>query len=176
MTTRRRANEGSWIAIPLANDKFGLCIAARVYRPAKSMMAFYFPHVYSHVPTELDTREWIADNAFAVFPTAMYAVNTGRWTVIHQMDIFDRKDWPLPVFQVPDPLSPGRGWLVEYCVVDPDNMHPTLRRRVPADQLKSHPRDGLRDFHSVENLFQRTFPKELGDHTDAEDPIPFEES
>ena len=128
--------EGTWFAVPLRTDGYGLGLVAR-HTGGGVIFGYFFGPKLDEIPGQIDGDRFSADLAVYCGKFGDLRLTRGDWTVI-QHDELDRGRWPLPRLIRVDDHS-GAAFLSKY---SDDSLKYVHEERCPPDQIDVYPYDG----------------------------------
>ena len=85
------------------------------------MLGYFFGPKRTEIPTLADLTALRAEDAILVERFGHLGLKQGTWTVIGQLDSWDRTAWPMPIFVRYEELT-GRSFRVLYDPEDPNRL------------------------------------------------------
>lgn len=131
--------EGDWFAVPLRDGGFAVGLIARA-NPRGVLLGYFFGPPHAEVPELEDTVGLKPADAVLIRKFGHLGIVHGDWTVLGQLDDWDRRDWPTPVFVRYEELT-GRSFRVYYDDDDPNRV--LHEEQVAPGEAEQGPKDGL---------------------------------
>lgn len=82
---------------------------------------------------------------------------TGKWPVLGRSPVWDRLDWPAPVFGRRDLIDADKAWRVQYR--EDDLTMPLRVELVSPHDIRSLPSDGLWGAGAIEDYLNKLLPR-----------------
>jgi hypothetical protein len=131
--------EGDWFAVPLRGGGFAVGLIARA-NPGGVLLGYFFGPRRSEAPAREDLAALRPGDAVLVRKFGHLGIVQGKWPLLGQLDGWDRRDWPTPVFVRYEELT-GRSFRVFY---DDDDPNRVLREeQISPGMAEQAPKDGL---------------------------------
>jgi len=143
--------EGSWFAVPLADEGYGTGVIARLSPGSKIMLVYLFGPRRTHAPSAAELAALGPRDAVKVLRVGDMALANGRWPVLGKSEDWDPRAWPMPQFlRRIDSLR--RAWRVTYSDLDPSRSE--REESVPYD-TEGLEADSLYGYGSTELLLTK---------------------
>lgn len=113
--------EGSWFAVPLRNSGYAIGIAARKTKKSNAILGYFFGPKRMDLPNETDIGKLTPNSAMKVIICSDLHLKRGNWSIIANLEKFNRSDWPMPKFVWTDPISQQK-FLNTYCEDAPHKL------------------------------------------------------
>lgn len=136
---RVRYREGDWFAVPLRDGGYAVGAIARA-NPGGVLLGYFFGPRRPGVPGLEDVAGLEPGDAVLVRKFGHLGIVQGRWPLLGQVDGWDRREWPMPVFVRYEELT-GRSFRVFYADDDPNRL--LREERVAPGAAEQGPKDGL---------------------------------
>jgi hypothetical protein len=135
--------EGDVFAVPL--DEGGYILGIIVRNNKIAPLGYFFKKVYPEVPDncELDLSK---DSLLTAVVFGVIGLARGEWPIIGRVEGFQRKDWPVPLFQK-EMLDSVGSYAVEYS--DDDFTNPVGVHRLPEEEVAKLPPVGLFGYQAL---------------------------
>jgi hypothetical protein len=124
---------------PFTSGGFAVGIVARA-NPRAALLGYFFGPRQRAIPSLDDVTDLKASEAVLVGRFGHLGLTRGRWPIIGQLEGWDRRDWPMPVFVRYEELT-GRSIRVIYDADDPAKMMQEEEILPGADEQQ--PKEGL---------------------------------
>jgi hypothetical protein len=131
--------EGVWFAVPLRDGGFAVGLVARA-NPGGVLLGYFFGPLRSEVPALDDVAGLQPADAVLVRKFGHLGIVQGKWPLLGQLDGWDRRQWPTPVFVRYEELT-GRSFRVFYDDGDPSRV--LREEQVASGEAEQAPKDGL---------------------------------
>ncbi len=142
--------EGQWFALPLLNGGYSLGLIIRGSYKTKAVLGYFWGPKYVNIPNDINIKEKSKNDAILVAWFGDLGIVNGRWPLINSTRTFSRIDWPVPYFSRNSPLTPGKGFLVEYDQQEPIFGAPIRETLLNISELKDLPIDQLSGYGVIE--------------------------
>ena len=121
---------GTWFAVPLVKNGFGVGVVARASSKGKIFLGFFFGPVRASVPKLSEVEKLKPADAIGVLRVGDLSLMAKGWPIIGKSKTWNLKEWPVPQFIRQDPLS-HKAWKVTYC--DADMIAPMSEQPIAYD-------------------------------------------
>jgi hypothetical protein len=139
VTAKVNYREGDWFAVPLREGGFAVGVVARA-NPGGVLLGYFFGPHRSEVPSLNQLEDLQPGDAVLVRKLGDLGLMQKKWPVLGQLDGWDRREWPMPVFVRYEQLT-GRSFKVFYDDNDPNKV--IREEQVPPGDAEQGPKDGL---------------------------------
>ena len=146
LSGRRNYAEGDWFAVPLRDGGYAVGLVARASRGGV-LLGYFFGPKRAEISTLSEVAQLRAEEAILIERFGHLGLKQGTWTVIGQLDSWDRTAWPMPSFVRYEELT-GRSFTVLY---DPDDPNRVVREeQITPGTAEQGPKDGMAGAGAVE--------------------------
>ncbi|MFZ1074005.1 MAG: ribonuclease E inhibitor RraB [Verrucomicrobiia bacterium] len=120
MKFKTNYQEGTWFAVPLRQGGYGVGVAARAKQSC--VLAYFFGPRRESVPRLDEVSILKANSAVTVLRAGDLGLVNGKWPIIGEAQMWNRSDWPVPIFIRREILPPFRNWRVYYSDDNPNKV------------------------------------------------------
>lgn len=131
--------EGDWFAVPLRDGGYAVGLIARA-NPGGVLLGYFFGPLRPEVPGLKDIVCLRPDDAVLIRKFGHLGIVRGKWPLLGQLDGWDRREWPTPVFARHEELT-GRSFRVFYEDDDPNRL--LREEQIAPGEAEQAPKDGL---------------------------------
>jgi hypothetical protein len=98
-----KVKEGDVFAVPLRQGGYTIGLIAR--RHKTSSLGYFFDRIYLSPPEELNVADINKWKVALIGQFSALGIEEGEWPLLKKNFDFIRKEWPIPVLKMQDPLS-----------------------------------------------------------------------
>ena len=141
MARRKRPyKEGDWFGVPLLNGGHAVGLIARAGQTGHVLFGYFFGPQGRILPGIEALSPLISEDAIFVGMFSDHALLNNEWPVIGSSPVWDRTQWPLPLFARIDEID-NKAFLSQYSEDDPNEV---LREEsCDIEKARGFPRDRL---------------------------------
>ena len=144
-----KAREGDVIAVPLVGGGYGIGLVAR--KKNRIMLGYFFNKIYQRIPIDLPASDLNSENIILIRIFSSLGIEEGSWPILKTPLVYNREEWPMPVFKMQEPLT-GRFYAVAYDEVTVSEKTRYVISKEEADRLYE---DGLAGYFALERRLTR---------------------
>lgn len=148
-------NEGDWFVVPLRNNGFATGIIVRCGDKTKIGLGYFFGPRITRVPDATLVDQMKASDAILVAWFGTLGIIQGVWPIIKNSHLFNKNDWPVPLFRRIDSVTPSKGRLIEYEQENPKYARPLHEIIKDANFLFGYPDEILYGSKAIEIKLNR---------------------
>jgi hypothetical protein len=137
--------EGSVFAVPLKNGTLALGVVARATKKGRVLLGYFFKEQYLTLPNSATIQSLKPGHAIKIIQFGDLHLIEGRWPIVGQLELWDRKDWPTVPFVRKHPIT-GKTLRIIYSDEDPN----VVVKELPEPPDSTLERDSLYGAEAVE--------------------------
>jgi hypothetical protein len=110
--------EGTWFAVPLKTDGYGIGVVARATKKGCVILVYLFGPKRDAVPSLSEVAGLAPSAAVKVLRIGDLHLIDGKWPILGRSPAWQRESWPMPLFTRKPPFLKHE-YIVRYSDVDP---------------------------------------------------------
>jgi len=147
-TKKIKFKEGDLFAVPLQQGGYVIGLAARDNKGIT--LGYFFNLVYASLPVEVKGDVISKDNVIFIGKFSAQGIEKGEWPLINTDFIFNRDEWPIPVFQMQHPLTEKY-----FAVIYDETLVNEKRYAITEQEASKLFGDGLHGYGVIETKLSR---------------------